>query len=120
MDIVKIYGAEPANFLDVGGGASTEKVAAAFRILLADKRVKGVLINIFGGIMRCDVLAQGVVEAAKQVKLNVPLVVRMEGTNVVEGKKILADSGIKVVSASDMADAARRIVKEISFTGREA
>jgi len=120
MDIVKIYGAEPANFLDVGGGASTEKVAAAFRILLADKRVKGVLINIFGGIMRCDVLAQGVVEAARQVKLNVPLVVRMEGTNVVEGKKILADSGIKVVTASDMADAARRIVKEISFTGREA
>jgi len=113
MDIVKIYGAEPANFLDVGGGASTEKVAAAFRILLADKRVKGVLINIFGGIMRCDVLAQGVVEAARQVKLNVPLVVRMEGTNVVEGKKILAESGIKVVSASDMADAARRIVKEI-------
>jgi succinyl-CoA synthetase beta subunit len=113
MDIVKIYGAEPANFLDVGGGASTEKVAAAFRILLADKRVKGVLINIFGGIMRCDVLAQGVVEAARQVKLNVPLVVRMEGTNVVEGKKILADSGIKVITASDMADAARRIVKEI-------
>ncbi len=113
MDIVKIYGAEPANFLDVGGGASTEKVAAAFRILLADKRVKGVLINIFGGIMRCDVLAQGVVEAAKQVKLNVPLVVRMEGTNVVEGKKILAESGIKVIAASDMADAARRIVKEI-------
>jgi len=120
MDIVKIYGAEPANFLDVGGGASTEKVAAAFRILLADKRVKGVLINIFGGIMRCDVLAQGVVEAAKQVKLNVPLVVRMEGTNVEEGKKILAASGIKVIAASDMADAARRIVKEISFTGREA
>ncbi len=113
MDIVKIFGAEPANFLDVGGGASTEKVAAAFRILLADKRVKGVLINIFGGIMRCDVLAQGVVEAAKQVKLNVPLVVRMEGTNVVEGKKILAESGIKVISATDMADAAKRIVKEI-------
>jgi succinyl-CoA synthetase beta subunit len=113
MDIVKIYGAEPANFLDVGGGASTEKVAAAFRILLADKRVKGVLINIFGGIMRCDVLAQGVVEAAKQVKLNVPLVVRMEGTNVVEGKKILAESGIKVIAAADMADAAKRIVKEI-------
>src|SRR5271168_2306274 len=113
MDIVKIFGAEPANFLDVGGGASTEKVAAAFRILLADKRVKGVLINIFGGIMRCDVLAQGVVEAARQVKLNVPLVVRMEGTNVVEGKKILAESGIKVITASDMADAARRIVKEI-------
>ncbi len=113
MDIVKIYGAEPANFLDVGGGASTEKVAAAFRILLSDKRVKGVLINIFGGIMRCDVLAQGVVEAAKQVKLNVPLVVRMEGTNVTEGKKILADSGIKVITASDMADAAQRIVREI-------
>ncbi len=113
MDIVKFYGAEPANFLDVGGGASTEKVAAAFRILLADKRVKGVLINIFGGIMRCDVLAQGVVEAARQVKLNLPLVVRMEGTNVVEGKKILADSGIKVITAGDMADAARRIVKEI-------
>ena len=113
MDIVKIYGAEPANFLDVGGGASTEKVAAAFRILLADKRVKGVLINIFGGIMRCDVLAQGVVEAAKQVKLNVPLVVRMEGTNVVEGKKILAESGIKVITATDMADAAKRIVEAI-------
>jgi succinyl-CoA synthetase beta subunit len=113
MDIVKIYGAEPANFLDVGGGASTEKVAAAFRILLSDKRVKGVLINIFGGIMRCDVLAQGVVEAAKQVKLSVPLVVRMEGTNVTEGKKILADSGIKVITATDMADAAHRIVKEI-------
>ncbi len=113
MDIVKIYGAEPANFLDVGGGASTEKVAAAFRILLSDSRVKGVLINIFGGIMRCDVLAQGVVEAAKQVKLSVPLVVRMEGTNVTEGKKILADSGIKVITATDMADAAHRIVKEI-------
>src|SRR5277367_5046108 len=113
MDIVKIYGAEPANFLDVGGGASTEKVAAAFRILLADKRVKGVLINIFGGIMRCDVLAQGVVEAAKQVKLNVPLVIRMEGTNGVEGKKILAESGMKVITANGMADAAERIVKEI-------
>jgi len=113
MDIVKIFGAEPANFLDVGGGASTEKVAAAFRILLADKRVKGVLINIFGGIMRCDVLAQGVVEAAKQVKLNVPLVVRMEGTNVVEGKKILAESGIKVITGNDMADAAKRIVEAI-------
>jgi succinyl-CoA synthetase beta subunit len=113
MDIVKIFGAEPANFLDVGGGASTEKVAAAFRILLADKRVKGVLINIFGGIMRCDVLAQGVVEAAKQVKLSVPLVVRMEGTNVVEGKKILAESGIKVITGNDMADAAKRIVEAI-------
>jgi succinyl-CoA synthetase beta subunit len=113
MDIVKVYGAEPANFLDVGGGANTEKVAAAFRILLSDDRVKGVLINIFGGIMRCDVLAQGVVEAARQVNLKVPLVVRMEGTNVEQGKKILAESGIKVIPASDMADAARRITQAI-------
>jgi succinyl-CoA synthetase beta subunit len=113
MDIVKIYGAEPANFLDVGGGASTEKVAAAFRILLSDQRVKGVLINIFGGIMQCDVLAKGVVEAARQVNLSVPLVVRMEGTNVVQGKKILAESGIKVITANDMADAAHRIVQAI-------
>jgi succinyl-CoA synthetase beta subunit len=113
MDIVKHYGAEPANFLDVGGGASTEKVAAAFRIILADKRVKGVLINIFGGIMRCDVLAQGVVEAAKQVNLSVPLVVRMEGTNVVEGKRILAESGIKVIGAADLADAARKVTEAI-------
>ena len=113
MDIVKFYGAEPANFLDVGGGASTEKVAAAFRIILSDKRVKGVLINIFGGIMRCDVLAQGVVEAAKQVNLSVPLVVRMEGTNVVEGKKILAESGIKVIGAADLADAARKVTEAI-------
>jgi succinyl-CoA synthetase beta subunit len=113
MDIVKYYGAEPANFLDVGGGANTEKVAAAFRILLSDKRVKAVLINIFGGIMRCDVLAQGVVEAAKQVNLSVPLVVRMEGTNVDQGKKILADSGIKVITAADLADAARRVTEAI-------
>ena len=113
MDIVKFYGAEPANFLDVGGGASTEKVAAAFRIILSDQRVKGVLINIFGGIMRCDVLAQGVVEAAKQVKLSIPLVVRMEGTNVVEGKKILAESGIKVIGAADLADAARKVTEAI-------
>jgi succinyl-CoA synthetase beta subunit len=113
MDIVKVFGAEPANFLDVGGGANTEKVAAAFRILLSDERVKGVLINIFGGIMRCDVLAQGVVEAAKQVNLTVPLVVRMEGTNVEQGKKILADSGIKVIAAADMADAARRVTEAI-------
>src|SRR5580658_8256884 len=113
MDIVKFYGAEPANFLDVGGGANSEKVAAAFRILLSDERVRAVLINIFGGIMRCDVLAQGVVEAAKQVKLNVPLVVRMEGTNVDKGKAILKDSGIAVIAASDMADAARRVVEAI-------
>jgi succinyl-CoA synthetase beta subunit len=114
MDIVKHAGAEPANFLDVGGGANTEKVAAAFRILLSDSRVKGVLINIFGGIMQCDVLASGVVEAAKQVNLTVPLVVRMEGTNVDKGKQILKDSGIKVTTAADMADAAKRIVAAIS------
>src|SRR5215467_11115657 len=113
MDIVKVYGAEPANFLDVGGGANTEKVAAAFRILLSDQRVKGVLINIFGGVMRCDVLAQGVVEAAKQVNLKVPLVVRMEGINVEQGKKILKDSGLAVIAAADMADAARRVVEAI-------
>jgi succinyl-CoA synthetase beta subunit len=110
MDIIKFHGAEPANFLDIGGGADAQKVAAAFRILLADPRVKGVLINIFGGIMRCDVLAEGVVEAARQVKLSVPLVVRMEGTNVELGRQILNSSGLKITAASDMADAARRIV----------
>jgi succinyl-CoA synthetase beta subunit len=113
MDIVKYYGAEPANFLDVGGGANSQKVAAAFRILLADERVKAVLVNIFGGIMLCDVLAQGVVDAAREVKLNIPLVVRMEGTNVDKGKQILKDSGIKVIAANDMADAARRVVEAI-------
>jgi succinyl-CoA synthetase beta subunit len=113
MDIVKHFGAEPANFLDVGGGANTEKVAAAFRILLSDQRVKAVLINIFGGIMQCDVLAKGVVEAARQVDLKLPLVVRMEGTNVEQGKQILKDSGIKVISAADMADAARRVTEAI-------
>jgi succinyl-CoA synthetase beta subunit len=113
MDIVKHYGAEPANFLDVGGGANSQKVAAAFRILLADERVQAVLINIFGGIMLCDVLAQGVVDAAREVKLSIPLVVRMEGTNVDKGKAILKDSGIAVIAASDMADAARRVVEAI-------
>jgi succinyl-CoA synthetase beta subunit len=113
MDIVKYYGAEPANFLDVGGGANSQKVAAAFRILLADSRVKAVLVNIFGGILLCDVLAQGVVDAAREVKLNIPLVVRMEGTNVDKGKQILKDSGIKVIAANDMADAARRVVEAI-------
>jgi len=113
MDIVKYYGAEPANFLDVGGGANSQKVAAAFRILLSDERVKAVLVNIFGGIMLCDVLAQGVVDAAREVKLNIPLVVRMEGTNVDKGKQILKDSGIKVIAANDMADAARRVVEAI-------
>jgi succinyl-CoA synthetase beta subunit len=114
MDIVKYYGGEPANFLDVGGGANAEKVSAAFRILLSDPRVKAVLINIFGGIMRCDVLAEGVVKAAREVNLSVPLVVRMEGTNVEQGKQILKDSGIKVIAAADMADAARRVVEAIS------
>jgi len=113
MDIVKYYGAEPANFLDVGGGANSQKVAAAFRILLADERVKAVLVNIFGGIMLCDVLAQGVVDAAREVKLSIPLVVRMEGTNVDKGKQILKDSGIAVIAAADMADAARRVVEAI-------
>jgi succinyl-CoA synthetase beta subunit len=116
MDIVKYYGAEPANFLDVGGGANSQKVAAAFRILLSDERVRAVLINIFGGIMLCDVLAQGVVDAAREVKLQVPLVVRMEGTNVDQGKQILKDSGIKVIAASDMADAARRVVEAIGVS----
>jgi succinyl-CoA synthetase beta subunit len=116
MDIVKYYGAEPANFLDVGGGANSQKVAAAFRILLSDERVRAVLINIFGGIMLCDVLAQGVVDAAREVKLEVPLVVRMEGTNVDQGKQILKDSGIKVIAASDMADAARRVVEAIGVS----
>ena len=114
MDIVKYYGAEPANFLDVGGGANAQKIAAAFRILLSDSRVKAVLINVFGGIMQCDVLARGVVDAAREVKLSIPLVVRMEGTNVKEGKQILAGSGIKVIAANDMADAARLAVESIS------
>ncbi len=113
MDIIKLYGQEPANFLDVGGGASKEKVTAAFKLILADKNVKGILINIFGGIMRCDVLAQGVVEAAKQVNLSVPLVVRLAGTNYKEGKKILDESNLKILSASDLNDAAKKIVDVI-------
>jgi succinyl-CoA synthetase beta subunit len=111
MDIIKYYGGEPANFLDVGGGASTDKVREAFKILLADPKVKAILINIFGGILRCDVLAQGVVEAARDVKLGVPLVVRLEGTNVEIGRKILAGSGLNVIGAADMAEAARRVVE---------
>ena len=113
MDIIKLNGAEPANFLDVGGGASKEKVTAAFKLILADKNVKGILINIFGGIMRCDVLANGVVEAAKQVKLSVPLVVRLAGTNFKEGKEILDKSNLKILSASDLNDAAKKIVEAI-------
>ncbi len=110
MDIIKHYGASPANFLDVGGGATTEKVTEAFKLLLSDETVRAVLINIFGGIMKCDVIATGVVEAAQQVKLAVPLVVRLEGTNVEIGKKILADSGLNIIAASDMADAAQKAV----------
>ena len=113
MDIIKLHGEEPANFLDVGGGASKEKVSAAFKIILSDKNVKGILINIFGGIMRCDVLAQGVVEAAREIKIEVPLVVRLAGTNFEEGKKILDNSGLKIISASDLSDAAKKVVKAI-------
>ena len=113
MDIIKLYGEEPANFLDVGGGASKEKVSAAFKIILSDENVKGILINIFGGIMRCDVLAQGVVDAAKEMKINVPLVVRLAGTNFKEGKEILDKSGLKLISAENLDDAAKKIVKEI-------
>ncbi len=113
MDIIKLYGQEPANFLDVGGGASKEKVEAAFRLILLDKNVKGILINIFGGIMRCDVLAQGVVDAAKKTKLSVPLVVRLAGTNFKEGKEILDKSGLQILSASDLNDAAKKIVEAI-------
>ncbi len=114
MDIIKLYGKEPANFLDVGGGATKEKVASAFKLILSDKNVKGILINIFGGIMRCDVLAQGVVEAAKEINLSIPLVVRLAGTNFKEGKEILDKSNLKIVSASDLNDAAKKIVEEIS------
>jgi len=113
MDIIKLYGEEPANFLDVGGGASKEKVSAAFKIILSDRNVKGILINIFGGIMRCDILAQGVVDAANEININVPLVVRLAGTKFEEGKKILDNSGLKIISASDLSDAAKKIVEAI-------
>jgi len=113
MDIIKLYGQEPANFLDVGGGASKEQVAAAFKLILSDKKVRGILINIFGGIMRCDVLAQGVVEAAKESNIKVPLVVRLAGTNFEKGKEILDKSGLKILSASDLNDAAKKIVDAI-------
>jgi|TARA_B100001741_G_scaffold200606_1_gene165565 succinyl-CoA synthetase beta subunit len=113
MDIIKLYGAEPANFLDVGGGASKEQVTSAFKIILSDKNVKGILINIFGGIMRCDVLAEGIVAAAKETKISVPLVVRLEGTNSEKGKKILQESKLKIISASDLSDAAKKIVNSV-------
>jgi succinyl-CoA synthetase beta subunit len=113
MDIIKLYGKEPANFLDVGGGASKKQVSAAFKLILSDKNVKGILINIFGGIMRCDVLAQGVIDAAKEINLNIPLVVRLAGTNFKEGKAILDQSGLKILSAADLNDAAKKIVEAI-------
>ncbi len=113
MDIIKLYGKEPANFLDVGGGASKEQVSAAFKLILSDKNVKGILINIFGGIMRCDVLAQGVIDAVKEINLNIPLVVRLAGTNFKEGKTILDQSGLKILSAADLNDAAKKIVEAI-------
>jgi succinyl-CoA synthetase beta subunit len=113
MDIIKLYGAEPANFLDVGGGASKEKVKSAFQIILSDPSVKGILVNIFGGIMRCDIIAEGIVAAAREMAINVPLVVRLEGTNVDLGKEILAKSGLKIVPADDLADAAAKITSAI-------
>ena len=113
MDIIKLYGSEPANFLDVGGGASKEKVSAAFKIILSDKNVKGILINIFGGIMRCDVIAEGVIEAAKATNLSVPLVVRLAGTKFEEGKKLLETSGLKIIPANNLAEAAKKIVEAI-------
>jgi succinyl-CoA synthetase beta subunit len=111
MDIIKLYGATPANFLDVGGGATKEKVAAAFKIITSDPNVRGILVNIFGGIMRCDVVAEGVVAAVREVGLSVPLVVRLEGTNVERGKTIIAESGLNVVAADDLDDAAQKIVR---------
>ena len=117
MDIIKICGGEPANFLDVGGGATQERVTEAFKILLSDKRVKGVLVNIFGGIMRCDVIAQGVVDAARAVSVTVPLVVRLQGTNVAEGRKILSDSGLAIIPAETMAEAGEKIVQAVKSRG---
>jgi succinyl-CoA synthetase beta subunit len=113
MDIIKLYGAEPANFLDVGGGASKEKVTAAFKIITSDPNVKGILVNIFGGIMRCDIIAEGVIAAVKEVGLKVPLVVRLEGTNVEQGKAIIRDSGLNVIPANDLSDAAEKVVKAV-------
>ena len=114
MDIIKHYGAEPANFLDVGGGATIERVTEAFKIILSDEKVNGILVNIFGGIMKCDVIATGIIEAAKQVGVTVPLVVRLEGTNVDQGKKLLAESGLDILSADGMADAAKKIVTAVN------
>lgn len=120
MDIIKLYGGQPANFLDVGGGANKEKVTAAFKIILSDKNVQGILVNIFGGIMRCDIIAEGIIAAAKEVSLSVPLVVRLEGTNVELGKKILAESGLPIVSGDNLADAARKIVEATNNAAKAA
>ena len=120
MDIIKLYGAEPANFLDVGGGATKEKVAAAFKIITSDKNVKGILVNIFGGIMKCDVIAEGVIAAVKEVGLDVPLVVRLEGTNVDIGKAIIAESGLAMIAADDLDDAAQKIVAEVKKEPKKA
>ena len=114
MDIIKHYGGDPANFLDVGGGATIERVTEAFKIILSDKNVKGILVNIFGGIMKCDVIATGVIEAARQVEIKVPLVVRLEGTNVEQGKRLLAESGLDITAADGMADGARKIVAAVA------
>ena len=113
MDIIKLEGAEPANFLDVGGGATKERVVAAFKILLSDPNVEGILVNIFGGIMRCDIIAQAVIEASREVKLHVPLVVRLEGTNVELGQKLIDESGLPIINADDLSDAARKIVAAV-------
>jgi succinyl-CoA synthetase beta subunit len=113
MDIIKLYGSEPANFLDVGGGATKEKVTEAFKIITSDPNVKGILVNIFGGIMRCDIIAEGIIAAVKEVGLEVPLVVRLEGTNVDLGKKIVAESGLNVIAADNLSDAAEKIVKAV-------
>jgi succinyl-CoA synthetase beta subunit len=113
MDIIKLSGGEPANFLDVGGGASKERVTAAFKIILSDPNVRGILVNIFGGIMRCDIIAEGIVAAAREVSLKVPLVVRLEGTNVEQGKQILKESGLAVISADNLGDAARKVVRAV-------
>lgn len=119
MDIIKLYGAEPANFLDVGGGATKERVTTAFKLILSDPNVEGILVNIFGGIMRCDIIAEGIIAAAKEVSLNVPLVVRLEGTNVDLGKEILAKSGLAITSADDLADAAQKIVNQVQKVKKE-
>ena len=117
LDIIKLYGCEPANFLDVGGSAPKERVKAAFEIILNDKAVKGILVNIFGGIMRCDIIAEGVVAASKELGVEVPLVVRLEGTNVEKGKQILAESGLAIVPADNLADAAKKITDEVKKLG---